>query len=180
MSWPRNALLTKKLPCKWLRPVSLHVHADQMLRPAETQYSTGTINQQQITHNSNFPHYSNIAHCCFTDLLRRFMKSTRLSSHYKPNCARLRMHSSTCCAPRLPWNRTCLSRTTLSSLTGRSAWECARPSPCLHESPHTRQTNSTTNAKHMRTFCLIFFSFISIIMVVAIRFLCIIFLFVME
>ena len=72
------------------------------------------------------------------DSCRKCTRSTRRWRACARSCARRRTLSNTCCARRRRSSRTSLSRTTRSTSTARSAWACARPSPCHRESRPSR------------------------------------------
>ena len=69
-----------------------------------------------------------------TDLWKRLVRSQIPLRPFSTNCESLRMPCNNCCAPNLLLKLTWPSRTTPSSLTVKSVWLCARPSPCHHAS----------------------------------------------
>ena len=115
-----------------------------MIRSSET-YTCELLPLSELQFLRNF--------FCFSGLFLRFMKLTTPSRLWKPSWGRLKMLFNTCFEPKLLWNKTLQSRTTPSSSTVKSAWVCARHSPCLLEWPPINWTHGSLLNNHFKFIC---------------------------
>ena len=63
---------------------------------------------------------------------KNVQKSQKLWSTCRPNSDSRRTRCKNCSTPNPTWSKIWPSRTTAFSLTGKSAWACAKPSQCHH------------------------------------------------